>query len=256
MDDKFAERLVLFRNRKGRNQDELASKLDVSRQSISNWENGTSIPSIEFVKKLAELYEISIDDLLNTSKPIEDCYKKEFKYNKNKDTININKDGLNINNEDGSINIEWDKEFGAKIKDCVESEIVDGEIIDDKSKKEKTNSKKKFFYKSIEGSINLICFIIALVAYIVLGFLLKDGWRNYWVLFIYSFIPGELFHSIAFKKGKSFPILFLSLSIYFTIGMFLNLWHPYWVILISIPVYYMIYGSIKSIIKNAKNYKE
>ncbi len=251
MDDKLSNRLVEFRNKKGWNQDELASKLDVSRQSISNWENGSSTPSIEFIKKLAALYEVSIDDLLDTDKPIEDCYKKENKCKNNH--VKINKDGIKVDDKDNSIDIEWDKEWGAKIKDCVDSEIIDQEIvIDDKDIKKK----KKALYKSIEGTINLVLLCISIITYLILGFLLKDGWKNYWVLIIFSFIPGEIFSSIANRKPSSFPIIFISLGIYLTLGTFLNLWHPYWIILFSIPLYYMILSSIKSIIRNFKKSKE
>ncbi len=46
-------------------QDELAERLSVTRQAISKWENGATIPDIELLMKLSELYGVSINDILN-----------------------------------------------------------------------------------------------------------------------------------------------------------------------------------------------
>lgn len=46
-------------------QEELAEKLDVSRQVIAKWEKGESTPDILFCIKLAELYDVTIDNLVN-----------------------------------------------------------------------------------------------------------------------------------------------------------------------------------------------
>ncbi|HBF9224563.1 TPA: helix-turn-helix transcriptional regulator [Clostridioides difficile] len=48
-------------------QEELAEKLNVSRQSIAKWESGESIPDIASCIKLAKLYNVKLDDLVNHS---------------------------------------------------------------------------------------------------------------------------------------------------------------------------------------------
>ena len=45
-------------------QDELAARLGVTRQAISKWETGVTLPDIELLLKLSELYGISINDIL------------------------------------------------------------------------------------------------------------------------------------------------------------------------------------------------
>ena len=47
-------------------QEELARELNVVRQTISKWENGLSLPDAQSAAKLAELLNVSIDDLLGT----------------------------------------------------------------------------------------------------------------------------------------------------------------------------------------------
>ncbi len=45
-------------------QDELASRLDVTRQAVSKWETGVTIPDVEILLKLSEIYGITINDIL------------------------------------------------------------------------------------------------------------------------------------------------------------------------------------------------
>ena len=46
-------------------QDELAEKLSVTRQAVSNWENGKTEPDIETLTKIAQIFNISIDELVD-----------------------------------------------------------------------------------------------------------------------------------------------------------------------------------------------
>ena len=57
-------RIKELRNVQGINQDELANKLFVSRQTVSNWENGKSYPDIQSVLLLSEIFDVSVDNLL------------------------------------------------------------------------------------------------------------------------------------------------------------------------------------------------
>ena len=48
-------------------QEEVAEKINVSRQAIAKWENGDSTPDINSCVALANLYDVKIDDLINYS---------------------------------------------------------------------------------------------------------------------------------------------------------------------------------------------
>jgi AbrB family looped-hinge helix DNA binding protein len=48
-------------------QEDVAGKINVSRQSVAKWENGESIPDIDSCIKLAKLYKVKLDDLVNHS---------------------------------------------------------------------------------------------------------------------------------------------------------------------------------------------
>ena len=56
--------LATLRKARGLSQLELAEAVQVSRQAVSKWEVGTSVPSVENLKCLSELYQIPIDNLL------------------------------------------------------------------------------------------------------------------------------------------------------------------------------------------------
>ena len=45
-------------------QDELAGRLNVTRQAVSKWERGTTLPDIEVLMSLSELYGVSINEIL------------------------------------------------------------------------------------------------------------------------------------------------------------------------------------------------
>lgn len=52
------------RRKAGLTQDELAVYLNVTRQTISNWENGKSQPDIQALKKLADIFSVPVEQLI------------------------------------------------------------------------------------------------------------------------------------------------------------------------------------------------
>lgn len=60
----FAERIRYLRQSKELNQVQLAEKLGVTKQSISNWENDNIMPSIEMLVKVADFFCVTTDYLL------------------------------------------------------------------------------------------------------------------------------------------------------------------------------------------------
>jgi len=68
MDYKIADRLIELRKKNGLSQEELADKLSISRQAISKWERGESLPDTENLIALSKLYSVSLDDLVANEK--------------------------------------------------------------------------------------------------------------------------------------------------------------------------------------------
>ena len=55
-----------LRERQGLTQEELAQRLFVTRQAVSRWETGETVPNVETLKLLSRLYEVSINTLLGS----------------------------------------------------------------------------------------------------------------------------------------------------------------------------------------------
>ena len=62
----FQENLKTLRRNKGITQEELAARLNVVRQTVSKWEKGQSVPDAEMLVKLAEVFEVSVSQLLGS----------------------------------------------------------------------------------------------------------------------------------------------------------------------------------------------
>lgn len=60
----FNNRLYQLRKQKGFSQEELASRLNVSRQTVSKWEIGDSTPDMEKLAAISDLFEVSLDELI------------------------------------------------------------------------------------------------------------------------------------------------------------------------------------------------
>ena len=62
------DNLVMLRSMHGFSQEELAEKINISRQAYAKWERGDTVPDIEKCIRLAEIYGVSIDSLVKTEK--------------------------------------------------------------------------------------------------------------------------------------------------------------------------------------------
>ena len=82
----LADKIILLRKKCGWSQEQLAEQLDISRQSVSKWESGMSIPDLDKIVKMSGLFGVSTDYLLKDemdeitpSEKDADSYDKEVK---------------------------------------------------------------------------------------------------------------------------------------------------------------------------------
>ena len=59
-----------LRTKKGLSQDELAEKVFVTRQAVSRWENGETVPNVETLKLLSRVFDVSINTLLGSPRKL------------------------------------------------------------------------------------------------------------------------------------------------------------------------------------------
>ena len=65
MDILFCENLKNIRKLRGFSQKQVASKLNVVESCYANWEQGRTEPSISMLRKICEIFNISIEELIN-----------------------------------------------------------------------------------------------------------------------------------------------------------------------------------------------
>lgn len=115
MKETFGQRFVRLRKEKGFTQEDIANKINISAQAVSKWENDISLPDIAILGDLADIFGISIDELLGRN--VEQ--KVELLDDNNKK--NINKMALKIkviSDEGDKVNINLPV---ALVKACIES---------------------------------------------------------------------------------------------------------------------------------------
>ena len=80
----LGERIYKLRTEKNLSQGDLAERLEVSRQSISKWENNNAIPDLEKMIALSEIFEVSLDELVKgrttAVENIENTYQEQTKH--------------------------------------------------------------------------------------------------------------------------------------------------------------------------------
>lgn len=78
----IGEMISSLRKEKGMTQNELAEKMNVTDKAVSKWERDLSCPDINTISKLADILDVSVDELLQAKK-------KEYPNTKLKDLINL-----------------------------------------------------------------------------------------------------------------------------------------------------------------------
>lgn len=87
---KIADFLQTLRKAHGYTQQEVADHLHISNKTISKWETGQALPDILSLKALAELYDVTVDEILNGQKDFKESPKKDKAIN-NLLTANVGK---------------------------------------------------------------------------------------------------------------------------------------------------------------------
>ncbi len=250
MNQKTADRLVELRKNAGYSQEELADTIGVSRQAVSKWERCESSPDTDNLIELARLYKVSLDELINgTDLPPKAPRTEEteqvaadtdaFVWEDDGMTVEINGEEISVKNEDGK-----EKKY-------------DVAALKRKSIKEKRVN-------------TFVCSLVALfvvIAYLVNGFCQSNNekaWAAGWPLFFVIPVVASIVSFIFYKRIALLNYPCVVVGIYCFVGMFYGIWHPTWVMFITIPVFYIIAEKIDrvtrtrdyAVIQNAYRRKE
>ena len=112
----FKDNLKKLRKDNNLSQEELAEKLNVTRQSVSKWESGAAYPEMDKVIQICKMFNVNIDDLLN--KDIKEVNEiKESKSNINKYIDEV------LNYITKTVDVFSSLKFGGKVK-CIFEQLV------------------------------------------------------------------------------------------------------------------------------------
>jgi len=223
MNIEIANRLVQLRKQHGYSQEELAAKLGLSRQAVSKWERAEASPDTDNLIMLSRVYGVSLDELLKTDEPIpEPEPDKGVK-------VTINGKPLRFNKDDGFYFSYGDDDDNG-CADCSDAQIdADGHIVIEHG--------EKTFWQEFPFPI------FVMILYLGLGFAF-GLWHPGWILFLtipayYSIVgwfSGRRRHCFL----RAFPYTILMVIAFLCMGCIWGLWHPGWILFLTIPMYYAI----------------
>jgi transcriptional regulator with XRE-family HTH domain len=269
MNIEIANRLVELRKKSGLSQEELAAKLGLSRQAVSKWERAEASPDTDNLICLAKLYGVSLDTLLNTDESIDDIVKeqvqkdspsseeetKEEKPSGETSSKEATQEETPHPEEKASSEQENSKEAERHHEEVhIDSTGIhvfssDGEGESKHSFKKK--SKRNRFFDLFEDIGTPLVVFLSVIAYLCLGFFYPDphvGWGICWLVFFSIALYPTLIEAFRDRSFCTFAFPVLVTGIYLLLGLYWGLWNPYWVIFLSIPIYYVVFSPIDEVI--------
>lgn len=227
MNIEIANRLLELRRQHNLSQEDLAEKIQVSRQAVSKWERAESAPDTNNLLELAKLYGITLDQLLYGTTDTDESEENEKADDKPKESVSIGLDGIHIVDGDDEVYVG---PKGVHIKEDGETAVnigFAGEGVH-------INGKKVY---SLGGAFSMLVG----AAYLALGFIVNlwhPGWLIFFAIPIYYQIAA-MFHVEGVRaKLNTFPISVMCTAAFLFLGICHNLWHPMWAILLIIPFYH------------------
>lgn len=233
MNIETANRLLQYRKKMNLSQEELASRIGVSRQAVSKWERAEASPDTDNLILLADIYGVSLDELLKGEKETESETQSEEPENNAE------------NNPDSDTT--YKKSDKVSFKHGIHVDSKDGDSVHlnfyDESIEEHKHSKSHRFWKHFPF------WLIAVIGFLVWGFSgVLLGWVLSWVCFLTIPLYYTLVDAIYKRKPSHFAYPLLVVIVYMFFG-FLDIcggWSFGWIAFLTIPIYYEICKLFKS----------
>ena len=98
-------------------------------------------------------------------------------------------------------------------------------------------------------------FIIAVIVYFTVSALNPEQWQKLWVIFLLPVVISSLISCIKKRRFAPFAFPVLVAFAYLTIGMYLNIWHPTWIMFLAVPLFYIVVNPIDCAIAKRRDEK-
>lgn len=136
---KLGENLFQARKKKGLSQEAVAEKLGVSRQTISKWETDETLPDIRQAKKLAVLYGLTLDELIEFDADVQEI-----------------QEVINKTTEETVNKVDWTKLWAEKYPILAQyQEEVDVAAYEEQLQKLLSDMKKQYGYNALDAFLVL-----------------------------------------------------------------------------------------------------
>lgn len=254
MNIEIANKLLSLRKKSGLSQEELAEKLGISRQAISKWERAEASPDTDNLIALAKIYNISLDklfeiDVLNTitvdkvksERSHISLRKDEYKSDKMPYQEDKMPDGFKSKTSDNiGMRIKYPEGKSQNVKEIYpQKQKEDSAGKTDSSQSDKVESESAQSHSSCNYNYNY-------------NYSYKEPEQK--STFNYETVPdqGPSYQASVvpenngiYKLLMTFPYPIVITGLYLLAGAFLNLWHPAWMIFLTIPLYYTTIEAVK-----------
>ena len=235
-----ANRLLDYRKKNNLSQEELAEKIGVSRQAVSKWERAEASPDTDNLIKLAEIYGVSLDELIKGEN--EKTEKADFPQpDENTNYVEHErvsfKKGIHVHSKDGEkVDVSFRNGVHVKSKDGSRVHVgFDGVYVHD--------GEKVRAYTDENGHVMVD---EALAAFFIWGFSgVMCGWALSWVCFLAIPIYHSLVDAIFSRNPNHFAYPVLCVAFQMIAGFLFGGWAWSWIAYLTIPVYYGICTVIK-----------
>ncbi len=203
MEQQYHERLRKYRENARLTQEELAEKVDVSRQTVSKWERGEASPDTDNLIKLSSLYQVTVDELLKT----DPCQAVEPIVTENAQTDTAE------NNADSGDD-DWDDD-----DDCEDwgFETPGG------------RSGREFW---LHFPIAVLCTVVFFCLGCIWGY-----WHPGWIVFLVIPVWEGIVRAIFERSLRRLSVPVITAIVYLILGCCFGLWHPGWIIFLLIPIF-------------------
>lgn len=261
MNIEVANRLVQLRKKHGYSQEELAAKLGLSRQAVSKWERAEASPDTDNLILLSRVYGISLDDLLKTDDEIpepredaqqdESCADKTVRITMNGNTVTINEENIRAGVMEGVDNMREGIKTGVNKHIVIDDYNIDFNFDwdNDHDDDDDNHDKSETVYLNKDGTPRkkargawFVFFVI--IAYVIIG-LVTNIWHPTWLMVFLIPIFFPILHWYNRQRTartffRKFPYPVLVSGVFLLLGFQLGLWHPAWVLFLTIPLYYTV----------------
>lgn len=206
----LGENLLKLRKKKGLSQEEVADKLNVTRQTISKWETNQSTPDFDKIVPICKLYDVSSDELLTGNKKES---LNEISNDKNADKTNKRKHalGISLGVLIYFISVVWIMitipvmELNPIVSSAVflvicgiSTFIIVYSSMVYKKKEVKRESKEEKLVKNINEILSILFTII----YFIISFITM-AWHITWIIWIIYALVTEIVKLIFMLKGDN-----------------------------------------------------